>query len=46
MSLHCLIIEFDFAITSNSFNNQFEHKSNLFESISKKFTSRSARLHP
>jgi hypothetical protein len=45
-SLHRLIIEFDFLFTSNSFNNQFENESSLFEPISSKLTSSSARLHP
>jgi len=32
--------------TSSSFNNRFEHESSLFEPISSKLTSSSARLHP
>jgi hypothetical protein len=45
MNLHRLIIEFDFVLASNSFYNQFEHESELFESISSKFTSSSTRLY-
>jgi len=45
-NLHRLIIEPNFVFTSSSFNNQFEHEPSLFEPISSKLTSSSARLYP
>jgi hypothetical protein len=44
-NLHRLIIGLNSVFTSSSFNNRFEHKSSLFEPISSKLMSNSARLH-